>query len=144
MASNINIKTIKVTKKKFFIYWLQFLKPYHKLRDKEIEMLAHFLVVRDELSSKIKDESLIDDMLFSKNIKDDIKKKMNYSSHQVFNNMLSSLRNKGVIINGRINQGLIPKLNDKKDNFKLIFNFNIVNEAGQPTKENSKRAKLKV
>lgn len=107
------------------MYWLQFLKPYHKLRDKEMEMLSLFLNKRYELSKKITDEDLLDTMLFDKNIKDQIKKEMNYSNHQVFNNMLSSLRSKGVIINGKINKGLIPDLGEDGDNFKLIFNFNI-------------------
>ena len=108
MSNNINVKNLNVPKKKFFMYWLQLLKPYHKLRDKEIEMLGLFLNKRHELSQKINDDDLIDTLLFDKIYKDQIRKEMNYSSHQVFNNMLSSLRSKGVIINGKINKGLIP------------------------------------
>ena len=122
----INIKTLNLDKEKFFIYWLQFLKPYHKLRDKEMEMLSLFLLKRDELSEKIKDEALLDSMLFDKKIKEEIRKKMKYSNHQVFNNMLSSLRAKNVIIDNKIHKGLIPNLTEK--NFKLVFNFNIIDE----------------
>jgi len=136
MSNNINIKNLNIPKKKFFMYWLQFLKPYHKLRDKEIEMLSLFLNKRHELSQKITDDDLLDTMLFDKNIKDQIREEMNYSSHQVFNNMLSSLRSKGVIVNGKINKGLIPELTEDSNNFKLIFNFNI-NEARLPTEKDS-------
>tara|TARA_R110000796_G_scaffold63909_3_gene147824 strand:- start:569 stop:997 length:429 start_codon:yes stop_codon:yes gene_type:complete len=139
MSDNINIKNLNIPKKKFFMYWLQFLKPYHKLRDKEIEMLSLFLNKRYELSEKIKDDDLLDTMLFDKKIKDEIREEMNYSSHQVFNNMLSSLRSKGVIINGKINKGLIPELLEGSDNFKLIFNFNIRDEIGFTTEEDSRR-----
>tara|TARA_R110000851_G_scaffold71614_3_gene159203 strand:+ start:5902 stop:6315 length:414 start_codon:yes stop_codon:yes gene_type:complete len=137
MSDNINIKNLNVPKKKFFMYWLQFLKPYHKLRDKEIEMLSLFLNKRYELSKKITDEDILDTMLFDKRIKDQIKEEMNYSNHQVFNNMLSSLRTKGVIVNGKINKGLIPELTGLGKNFKLIFNFNIQDEVRSTTEENS-------
>lgn len=139
MPSNINIKNLNIPKKKFFMYWLQFLKPYHKLRDKEIEMLSLFLNKRYELSKKITDDDLLDTMLFDKNIKDQIREEMSYSNHQVFNNMLSSLRTKGVIVNGKINKGLIPQLADDSNNFKLIFNFNIQDEVRHTTEKDNKR-----
>ena len=138
----VNIKTLNVDKQNFFNYWLQFLKPYHKLRDKEIEMLSFFLLKRDELSEKIKDETLLDSMLFDKKIKDEIRKKMNYSNHQVFNNMLSSLRAKGVIVDNKIHKGLIPHLTN--NNFKLIFNFNVIDETRQTTTKDSPKIKSKV
>ena len=139
MSNNINVKNLNVPKKKFFMYWLQLLKPYHKLRDKEIEMLGLFLNKRHELSQKINDDDLIDTLLFDKIYKDQIRKEMNYSSHQVFNNMLSSLRSKGVIINGKINKGLIPVLSEDSNNFKLIFNFNIQDEVRLTTEKDSSR-----
>lgn len=135
MNKDINIKTLTISKKKFFMYWLQFLKPYHKLRDKEIEMLSLFLNKRYELSKRIKDVDILDRMLFDKKIKDEIRDEMNYSSPQVFNNMLSSLRGKGIIQNGRINSGLIPELSEESNNFKLVFNFNLQDETGYPATE---------
>jgi hypothetical protein len=134
---NINVKTLSVNNKKFFIYWLQFLKPYHKLRNKEIEMLSLFLVKRHELSQKIKDDELIDKLLFDKNIKAEIRKEMEYTTYQVFNNMMTSLRNKGAIINNKINKGLIPNYNNETKNFKLIFNFNITDESGHSAEKDS-------
>ncbi len=133
MSQSLNVKTLKLSsKEKFFIYWLEFLKPFHKLRDKEVLMLAYFLDKRHSLSLKIADEALIDRILFSQDVRNEIREKMSYSNHQVFNNMLSSLRKKGIIKDNKIIPGLIPEL--KGDNFKLVFNFII---DGQTTEENN-------
>lgn len=121
--NNINVKTLNVNKEKFFIYWLEFLKPYHKLRDKEVELLGKFLTKRHELLKKVNDNSIVDDMLFDTKIKKDIQKEMNYSTLQVLNNMMTSLRNKGAIVDNKINKGLIPSYDESHDSFKLIFNF---------------------
>ena len=120
---SINVKNIKTDKNNFYYLWLQFLKPYHKLTNKEIELLALFLKKREELSRNINDNNLIDKMLFNKDTKADIRAIMNYETYQVFNNMMTSLRKKGAIVDNSINKGLIPKL--EGNNFKLIFNFNI-------------------
>ena len=120
---SINVKNIKTDKNNFYYLWLQFLKPYHKLTNKEIELLALFLKKREELSRSINDNNLIDKMLFNKDTKADIRAIMNYETYQVFNNMMTSLRKKGAIVDNSINKGLVPKL--EGDNFKLIFNFNI-------------------
>lgn len=123
MSSNINVKPITIKKENFFIYWLQFLKPYHKLRNKEIELLALFLVKRFELSKVIKDDVLIDKLLFDKDVKLEIRNKMGYSTGQVLENMLSGLRAKNIIVDNKIDKGLIPNLEENNTSFKLVFNF---------------------
>ena len=57
--TNFNVKTLTVNEKYFFFAWLNFLKPYHKLRQKEIELLALFLYKRHELQKVINDEKLL-------------------------------------------------------------------------------------
>jgi len=42
-GQNMNIKRIHTDKRSIFRYWLEFLKPYHKLRAKEIEALSLML-----------------------------------------------------------------------------------------------------
>lgn len=121
---NINVKTLNISKKSFFFRWLEFLKPYHKLRQKEIELLALFLYKRYQLQKVISDENLLNKMLFDTDNRKEIRNELNYSSGQVLNNMISSLRSKGVLDkNNNILKSLIPNL--EADNFKLVFNFNI-------------------
>lgn len=128
MSNNINIKTLNVNKKKFFTYWLKFLKPYHHLRNKELELLALLLIKRHELSQKISDDSLVDIMLFERKTREELRTEMKYANHGVLQNMLSGLRSKGVITDNKINKLLIPNLERNSNNFKLVLNFNI-NEA---------------
>lgn len=125
MSKNLNIKTLEVDKKQFFMLWLKFLKPYHHLAEKEMEFLSILLLKRNELSEIILDDSLLDSMLFDKKIRNEIKDIMGYSSMQVYNNMLSFLRKKKVIVNNKIIKGLIPDLKNDSTNYKLVLNFNI-------------------
>lgn len=122
---NVNIKNIDVDRKKFFIYWLQFLKPYHKLRDKEIELLSLLLEKRYILSQKVFDPVLVDDLLLSTQNRKEIVDEMGYTSMQVLNNSLSGLRKKNVLIGNSIIKGLVPNLQKDAKTFELRFNFNI-------------------
>ena len=44
-----------------------------------------------------------------------------------FANILHLLRSKKIIHNGEINPMFIPDIDAKTKNFKIIFNFNIIN-----------------
>lgn len=125
---NINIKTLEISEKGFFRLWLDFLKPFHKLRNKEIEVLSLLLYKRYLLKKKISDNAIVDKYLFDREIREEITKEMGYSSLQVLSNMLTDLRKSEVIINDRINSVLIPNLENGADNFRLMFNFKIKNE----------------
>lgn len=123
---NTNVKRIKTSEKKLFIYWLTFLKPYHNLRKKEIEMLGTFLYYRHKLSQEVINKELIDRLLFSPDVRKNIMEELGVSSVAIFNNMLSVLRKKGVISrDNKILPVLVPNLEPEGDNFKLIFNFEI-------------------
>jgi len=100
-------------------------KPYHGLRQKEIELLGLFLYKRYQLEKVIKDDKILTKMLFDTESRNEIRDKLNYSSSQILNNMISALRTKNIIDkDNNINKGLIPSLTG--ENFKLVFNFNIV------------------
>lgn len=121
---NINVKRIKTTKKEIFRYWLEFLKPYHGLRQKEIDALASMLYYRYELSRDIKNPELVNKLLFATDTRNQIRGDLNGMSQKVFNNLLTSLRKKKVLMSGNIiNPVLIPNMTE--DGFKLIFNFEI-------------------
>lgn len=122
--SNVNVKRILSDKKSIFRYWLEFLKPYHKLRTKEIEALALILYFRYELSREIPNESVVDLVLFSTKTRIKIREDLGGMSQKVFNNLLTSLRNKKVLSKGnKILPALIPSMSE--DGFKLVFNFEV-------------------
>ena len=124
--NNINIKNIKVDKKMLFRYWLVFLKPYHNLRQKEIEALSLFLYYRHKLSEEVVNQELVDKLLFSQDIRNNIMTELKIKNTYMFNNMLTSLRKKGVLSkDNKIKEVLIPNFEKSSDNFKLVFNFEI-------------------
>jgi hypothetical protein len=123
----MNIKRIHTDKKSIFRYWLEFLKPYHKLRTKEIEALSLMLYYRYELSREIKNMETVDMILFSTQTRSKIRKDLNDMGQKVFNNLLTSLRKKGVITkDNKINPVLIPMMTE--EGFKLVFNFEVKHE----------------
>lgn len=129
MATNqdMNIKRIHTNKRSIFRYWLEFLKPYHKLRNKEIEALSLMLYYRYELSRQINNPEIIDSVLFSTQTRSEIRAELNNMGQKVFNNLLTSLRKKGVITKeNKINHVLIPNMTE--NGFKLVFNFEVKDE----------------
>ena len=124
MGQNMNIKRIHTDKKSIFRYWLEFLRPYHKLRTKEIEALSLMLYYRYELSREITNIEIVDMILFSTETRSKIRKDLDDMGQKVFNNLLTSLRKKGVITkDNKINHVLIPRMTE--DGFKLVFNFEV-------------------
>jgi len=120
----MNIKRIHTDKKSIFRYWLEFLRPYHKLRTKEIEALSLMLYYRYELSREITNIEIVDMILFSTETRSKIRKDLDDMGQKVFNNLLTSLRKKGVITkDNKINHVLIPRMTE--DGFKLVFNFEV-------------------
>ena len=122
--SNINVKRILTDKKAIFRYWLEFLKPYHKLRTKEIEALGLILYYRYELAREIPNMAVVDMVLFSTETRAKLRKELGDMSQKVFNNLLTSLRNKKVLSkDNKIMPALIPSMSE--DGFKLVFNFEV-------------------
>tara|TARA_R110000744_G_scaffold317439_1_gene424053 strand:+ start:23 stop:409 length:387 start_codon:yes stop_codon:yes gene_type:complete len=122
--NNMNIKRIHTDKKSIFRYWLEFLRPYHKLRTKEIEALSLLLYYRYELSRSIPDLEMVNVVLFSTQTRNKIREDLGGMKQKNFNNLLTSLRNKDIIKPGnKINHVLIPNMTE--DGFKLVFDFEI-------------------
>lgn len=123
-GQNKNIKRIHTTKKSIFRYWLEFLRPYHKLRTKEIEALSLMLYYRYELSREVSNEEIVDTILFSKSTRNKIRVELGDMDQKVFNNLLTSLRKKNVLSKeNKITKVLIPKMTE--NGFQLIFDFDI-------------------
>lgn len=124
IGQNMNIKRIHTDKKSIFRLWLEFLKPYHKLRNKEVEALSLMLYYRYELSREIPNIEMVDMILFSTETRAKIRSELSSMSQKVFNNLLTSLRKKGVLTkDNKIHHNLIPNMTE--DGFKLIFNFEV-------------------
>lgn len=105
----------------FYKYWLDFLKPFHHLTDKEMLLTAVFLKKRAELGNNIPDESLLDKVLMYEETKREIRDECGITlSH--FQVLMGSLRKKNIIIENRINPKFIPKITEEGE-YKLLLMF---------------------
>jgi hypothetical protein len=119
-----NLRAITAGKRRIFEYWLEFLRPYHKLQPKEMKALSLMLYYRSELSESVNNEDLINQLLFSTRVRKSIREELGNMGPKVFNNLLTSLRRKGVLsIDNIILPALIPIMTE--DGFQLTLNFKI-------------------
>jgi hypothetical protein len=123
---NTNIANIRTTTKGLFEHWVALTQPLHKLTDAEAVILVAFLRKRYIYSSNVKDDDIVDKLLFSTDTRKEVMNELGYKMG-TFQNYLTSMRVKGVINENKINKKLIPNFESGSDNFKLIFNFLINN-----------------
>lgn len=126
-ANNV-IRIPTSLKGSFFRIWIEFLTPLHNLSNREKDVVASFLKARHELSKSIIDDTLLDKVLMSDDIKSKVKEDCNVSD-AFFQVILGKLRKTGIITGGRISPKFIPKNIDSKDNaFQLLLYFDLNGE----------------
>lgn len=88
--------------------YLQVLNPVLRLKDKEIEVLSSFLAI---WASNRNDEN-INKKLFSTPIRKAVRKQIDMSEAS-FNNHITMLRKKKMIINKQINPNILSAISEK-------------------------------
>lgn len=120
-----NVITIPTsTEGKFFKYWLEFLRPFHNLTNREIDVAASFLKQRYELSKVIKDPELLNRVTMGEDIKRKVREECDIAQAH-FQVIMTKLKKSKVIDNNRINPKFIPKLDEGSDNFQLLLHFDL-------------------
>ncbi len=107
----------------FFKLWLNFLKPFHKLTDRELDVFASFLKHRYNLSKVIQDAELLDQVTMGEDTKRKIREECNITQAH-FQVIMTKLKKSKVIINNKINSKFIPHINDES-NFQLLLSFTL-------------------
>lgn len=123
LVSANNIIRIPCSLGMFFRYWVIFLRPFHRLKNKEMDILVSFIRYRYEYGKVIKDEDILDSVIMNKDTKKKIREE-NGVSQAYFQVIMSKLRKNDVIVDGRINPKFIPNISNE-DNFKLLFLFDV-------------------
>lgn len=108
----------------FFRYWFMFLKPFHKLTDREIDVITSFVKHRYELSKVIKDNEILDKVVMSEDTKRKVREECNITLPH-FQVIMGKLRNNKVIIDGKINPRFIPNIIEEDGFFKLLLLFEL-------------------
>lgn len=110
--------------KNFFRYWFMFLEPFHKLTDREIDVITSFTKQRYELSKVIKDNGILDKVTMSEDTKRKVREECNITLPH-FQVIMGKLRKNKVIIDGKINPRFIPNINEDTGTFQLLLFFEL-------------------
>lgn len=108
----------------FFRFWFEFLKPFHNLTDREMQVASSFLKRRYELSKVIQDEDILDKVVMSEDTKKGVREECNISLPH-FQVIMGKLRKSKVIVDNKINRRFIPNISDDKGSFRLLLNFEL-------------------
>lgn len=123
--NNGKIANINTTIKNLFSRWLALTKPFHKLPKQPQNVLALLLYYNHIYKKDITKDSLRWIIVFDYDTKMLIKEELDMDDGRL-QNVLSTLRKKGCIINNEIVSTYIPDLELESSVFKLIFNFKII------------------
>lgn len=110
--------------KSFFKYWFIFLRPFHKLTDREIDVIASFVKQRYELSKVIKDNDILDRVTMSEDTKKKVREECDITFPH-FQVIMGKLRKNKVIVDGKINPRFIPNINEETGAFQLLLLFEL-------------------
>lgn len=109
---------------KFFRYWFEFLQPFHKLTEREIDVITSLVKQRYELSKVIKDDEILDRVTMSEDTKRKVREECNMTlSH--FQVIMGKLRKSKVIIDNKINPRFIPNIREDSETFQLLLLFEL-------------------
>lgn len=123
-ANNV-IRIPTSLKGNFFRMWIEFLTPLHDLTNREKDVLAALLKIRFELSKSISDDALLDKIVMSGEMKAKVKQEAGVSNafYQV---ILGKLKKNNLIVNGRIEPKLIPKIPEESaSSCQLLLYFDL-------------------
>ncbi len=120
--SVISIPT--TTENKFFRYWLEFLKPFHKLTDREINVMASFLKQRYELSKVVSDQELLNKITMNEDTKRKVREECGITQTH-FQVIMTKLKKSKMIDNGVINPKFIPRIEEDANTFQLLLSFDL-------------------
>lgn len=108
----------------FFRFWFEFLRPFHNLTDREMQVASSLLKRRYELSKVIQDEVILNKVVMSEDTKKVVREECNISLPH-FQVIMGKLRKNKVILDGRINPRFIPNLTEEQGSFRLLLNFEL-------------------
>lgn len=106
----------------FFRYWFEFLRPFHNLTARELDVITAFTKQRYELSKVINDDTILDKVVMSEDIRKQVREECNLSLPH-FQVIMSKLRDNKVIVDNKINPRFIPNIKEEDGNFKLLLFF---------------------
>lgn len=124
---NTKIANINIRVKDLFFKWMEITKPFHHLTKQQQDVLALFLYYHYKYKKEITNNKILWKLVFDYDTKLLIREELDIKDAG-FQNIMYKLRQKHIITNNKITPAYIPKLTKNSKNFKIVFNFNIVDE----------------
>jgi hypothetical protein len=103
---------------------IEFLRPFHSLSERELNVTAAFLKCRYDLSKAIKDPHILDKVTMSEDTKKKVREICGISKGNL-QVIMTKLRKIKVIENGKINPKFVPKLDEDAKSFQLLLSFDL-------------------
>lgn len=125
---NGKIANINTTIKNLFSKWLNITKPFHNLTNQQQKVLALILYYNHIYYKQIKDDTLRWKLIFDYDTRMLIKEELGLKD-SVFQNVLTKLRKNNIIKDNKVVGTYIPHITQDSKVFRLIFNFNIIEDA---------------
>lgn len=117
-----NRAVLKVNLREAFRKWLELTRTFNKLTNREIDFLSLLLYHRYLIAKEIKSELYLNKILFGTELRKQIREDLGIKP-QVFLNVLSKLRKKGIIINNTIHKGYVPSISE--NTLRITFDLKI-------------------
>lgn len=121
------IINMNITVKDLFRKWLEITKPFHSLNKQQQDILGLFLYYHFKLQDQITNNKILWKMVFDYETKHKIKEELGIKD-QAIQNAMTFFKKNNVIEDGKITPVFIPTIEKKNNNFKIVFNFNIIHE----------------
>ena len=107
----------------FFKWWCRFLRPFVPLTKRELDVVACLLKKRYDLSKEIHDPKIVDTMLMSESVRDEIISECNITV-SYFYVLMSNLRKKGLMHKNSFDCKLVPNFREDDNGcFHLLILF---------------------
>lgn len=113
--------------KEFFKFWLNILKPFHNLTNREIDVAVSFLWNRYELSKVISDTNLLEANSLNEATKRKVRKECDVTLPH-FQVIMGKLKKSKIIVDGKLNPKFIPNIKEEAGSFQLLFLFDFKDE----------------
>lgn len=115
---------IPTTLDDFFRYWFEFLRPFHQLTDREIDVATSLVKQRYNLSKVITDENILDKVVMSDDTRKIVREECKLSLPH-FQVIMGKLKKNKIIVDGRVNPKFIPNITEENGNFQLLLLFEL-------------------
>lgn len=116
---------IPTTLDDFFRYWFEFLKPFHQLTGREIDVATALVKQRYKLGKVITDNNILDKVVMSEDTRKLVREECKLSLPH-FQVIMGKLKKHKVIIDSRINPKFIPNVIEENGNFQLLLLFDFI------------------